>query len=79
MWIQLFSRAREVVGAGSIEVDMPEACIVGVLRERIAAAAPGLRDVLAVSRVAVNHEFAGDSVIVLPSDEVAIIPPVSGG
>jgi molybdopterin converting factor subunit 1 len=30
-------------------------------------------------RVAVNHEFVRDDRIVIEGDEVAIIPPVSGG
>ena len=29
--------------------------------------------------IAVNHEYAEDSVVISESDELAIIPPVSGG
>ncbi|KAA0228705.1 MAG: MoaD/ThiS family protein [Armatimonadetes bacterium] len=31
------------------------------------------------ARVAVNHEFVGDDATISPGDEVAVVPPVSGG
>ncbi|MBY0514544.1 MAG: MoaD/ThiS family protein, partial [Gemmataceae bacterium] len=34
---------------------------------------------LAVCAVAVNHDFADDARALSPADEVAVIPPVSGG
>jgi molybdopterin converting factor small subunit len=52
---------------------------VGELRARLARDCPPLAELLAKSAVAVNHDFADDSRSLSPNDEIAIIPPVSGG
>jgi MoaE-MoaD fusion protein len=41
--------------------------------------APALRDVIGAARPVVNQEFAGPDQIVAATDEVALLPPVSGG
>ncbi len=40
---------------------------------------PGLETVRPTARVARNHAFANLTDTLLPDDEIAIIPPVSGG
>ena len=40
---------------------------------------PGVRELLPPCRVAVNQEFVGGDHVVGEGDEVAVIPPVSGG
>ena len=40
---------------------------------------PGLDPALAAAMVAVNLEYVGPDFRLNPGDEVAIIPPVSGG
>jgi molybdopterin converting factor subunit 1 len=77
--IHLFSRARELAGAGSVDVPLPPGETVAALRTRLAEQIPALRELLAVSRIAVNHDFAADTAALQEADEVAVIPPVSGG
>ena len=80
--VRLFARARELAGTESITVSGPPEMRymnVATLRQQLARACPELTALLTVSAIAVNHEFASDEQILLPLDEVAVIPPVSGG
>lgn len=75
--LRLFAAAREAAGTGR---DHVAGATVG---EVLAAArhryGPSFAAVLAVSRVWVNGEAAGEDVRVTEADEVAVLPPVSGG
>ncbi len=77
--VRLFARARELAGAGELAVSLASGSTVADLRGAILELVPALRDLLAVSAVAVNHDFATDADTLRETDEVAIIPPVSGG
>ena len=77
--VQLFARARDLAEAERLSVELPAGANVAELRSAIVEQVPALASLLAVSAVAVNHDFATDEVVLLDSDEVAIIPPVSGG
>ena len=77
--VQLFARARDIVGTSSVLLELPEGATVGRLRQRLAEEQPALAALLERSAMAVNDEFAEDEAI-LPADaEVALLPPVSGG
>jgi molybdopterin converting factor small subunit len=45
----------------------------------VAERAPALREVIGAARPVVNREFAGLEQPVAATDEVALLPPVSGG
>jgi molybdopterin converting factor small subunit len=45
----------------------------------VAEQAPALRDVIGAARPVVNREFAGPEQPIAATDEVALLPPVSGG
>lgn len=49
------------------------------LKKEVARAEPKLAELLPAVRVAVNRVFAEDDAVVGPDDELALIPPVSGG
>jgi molybdopterin converting factor small subunit len=75
MTILLFGRFRDSLGP-SVTLKVTT---VADVRIALAALAPELTALLAVSRIAVNLDFATDDQAFQPTDEVAIIPPVSGG
>jgi sulfur-carrier protein len=75
----LFAAARELAGADFLRLDLPAGATVADLRITISHDFPTLAPLLARSAVAVNQDFAEDSRVLTASDEVAIIPPVSGG
>ena len=77
--VRLFARARDLGGADTVSVELPPGTTVAELRRRIGAVSPALVTLLPRCAVAVNGDFAADDRIVLASDEVAILPPVSGG
>lgn len=75
--LRLFAAAREAAGTGR---DTLAGSTVGevlaVARERYG---PRFAEVLAGSRVWVNGEPASEEQAVRREDEVAVLPPVSGG
>jgi molybdopterin converting factor subunit 1 len=77
--VLLFARLRDVAGTDRVSVVLPAASTVADVRHRLAAAHPDLAGLLDRSAVAVNHDFADDARVLTPGDEVAVIPPVSGG
>lgn len=77
--VHLFAAARDLVGHPTVVIDLSAGATVGDVRARLSARHPDLTRVLGRSAIAVNHEYAEDSHSVSPADEVAVIPPVSGG
>ncbi|HLF40829.1 MAG TPA: MoaD/ThiS family protein [Acidimicrobiia bacterium] len=77
--LRLFARAREAAGRSSDDI---EAATVGELLDRACAAyGSEFAAVLGASKVWLNGEEpeAGRETRLAPGDEVAVLPPVSGG
>ncbi len=74
--VKLFAQMRDLFGGESVAV---EARTVAGLRLALNALRPAAAPLLTRCRVAVNLEFVDDDHNVTSSDEVAVIPPVSGG
>jgi molybdopterin synthase catalytic subunit len=70
--VRLFAGLRERAGSTHVDVDLPEDASVADL-----LAVMGLKPGQCV--VALNREYAPADARVLATDEVALIPPVSGG
>ena len=75
--VRFFGPAR--VAAGQSEVDIAGSTVGQVLASAEARFGEGLARVVATSRIWVNGETASASDPVGREDEVAVIPPVSGG
>jgi molybdopterin converting factor small subunit len=75
----LFALARDLAGANEIELNLPSPATVGDVRRAVSRARPTLADVVARATFAVNNRYADDPTMVSPADDVACIPPVSGG
>jgi len=78
--VRLFAILRERAGRDSVEIELPEGATVADAFERLAAA-PGLGELVGrlPLRMAVNREYAGEATAIAPGDELALIPPISGG
>ncbi len=75
--LRMFASAREAAGTGT---DMVEGNTVGeVLDVAVDRYGAAFAAVLGTCRVWVNGDVADRSAVVAPSDEVAVLPPVSGG
>jgi molybdopterin converting factor subunit 1 len=72
--IRLFAALRERAGAGQVALELPDGA-------RVADALAALRELTAGVPVvlAVNREYAAEDRELAAGDEVALIPPVSGG
>ena len=77
--LKLFAAAKDLLGASSIEVEVPAGATVGDLRKVMAELSPGLAPVAKSSMYAVGIEYVVDDFTLKEGDEVACIPPVSGG
>jgi sulfur-carrier protein len=77
--VKLFAAGRELAGAGEAVVDVGAAPCVGDVRRALAEQYAALAPLASQSLMAVNAEYADDTTLVSPRDEVALIPPVSGG
>jgi molybdopterin synthase catalytic subunit/molybdopterin converting factor small subunit len=70
--VRLFAGLRERAGSDRIEVELPEPATVADL---LAAMELAPRSCVA----AINREYADPGARIAPGDEVALVPPVSGG
>jgi molybdopterin converting factor small subunit len=75
--LRLFAAARDV--AGTARAELEGATVGAVLDAAVARFGPGLGAVIDASRVWLNGEPATRDDAVGPADEVAVLPPVSGG
>lgn len=75
--LRLFASAREAAGTSSAEI--PGATVDDVLAAAVSRFGNGFAGVLATSKVWVNGEEVPLDQPVSDKDEVAVLPPVSGG
>jgi molybdopterin converting factor subunit 1 len=77
--VRLFARAKDIVGADAVSLELPDGARVNDLRRRLTVDHPTLAALLERSAIAVENEFADDDVVLSPLAEIALLPPVSGG
>ncbi len=77
--VRLFARLRELAGTSEMEVEIGEGMPVGEVFELVRARIPCLAGQQLPVAFAVNARYVAPDHPVGPGDEVAIIPPVSGG
>ena len=77
--VKLFAAAKDIAARSEIEVEVGENADVAALKQAISDALPTLKDLLARSHVAVDQQYAGNAIKLAPNQEIALIPPVSGG
>jgi MoaE-MoaD fusion protein len=72
--VRLFAGLRERAGAGEVELELPDGARVADALERMRGLTDGVPVVMAV-----NREYADATRTLHAGDEIALIPPVSGG
>ena len=77
--VHAFGLSAELVGWPSREVELPVDATLAALIERLEAECPRLVEARGQLRFAVNEQYAADDATLKTGDEVALIPPVSGG
>lgn len=76
--VLLFGITRDLVGQSTVAVPLTKGTRVADLMTHLNEQYPALANVKSIL-VAVNSEYAEPDTLLTPSDEVALIPPVSGG
>ncbi|TAM60742.1 MoaD/ThiS family protein [bacterium] len=77
--IVAYARARELLGAAELQLEIPGSATLAQLRQHLQHQAPRLGELGASLRFARNGTLAGEDEILREDDEVALLPPVSGG
>jgi molybdopterin converting factor subunit 1 len=77
--IRLFARLREIAGASELERTLPDGATAGAAWNALVGEFPALKDYGAAVSCAVNEEYTKLTATLEDGDEVAFLPPVSGG
>ena len=77
--VKLFGSIREAAGAKELAVVVPEGSTVADLRALLARDHPSFEEMADRLRVSVNYEIVRGNSALAEGDEVAFLPPVSGG
>lgn len=77
--VKLFAVLRDAAGTAALELDVPSGASAGDLRPILASQFPAIGRYLSRTALAVNHAYASAETELHEGDEVALIPPVSGG
>ncbi len=79
MTILYFAHARRLTGCAEETIASNAALTVDQLWGKLLDRHPELSSLRASCRLACNQQFANADTLIQPTDEVAVIPPVSGG
>ncbi len=77
--VLLFARLKEIAGAGRLERDVREPATVASVWDALAHEYPELGRYTSSVSGAINAEYARMTSAVADGDEIAFLPPVSGG
>jgi molybdopterin synthase sulfur carrier subunit len=77
--VRVFASLREILGKDEVEVDLPEGTTVEGLWTQLVSDDGRLEPFTKSINFAINHDFVGKETPLSPNDEIAFLPPVSGG
>ena len=77
--VKLFAVLREQAGVSAIPLDLADQSTVDTALQHILNSHPVLMPFLSKSACAVNQAYSSRQTILKEGDELALIPPVSGG
>jgi molybdopterin converting factor subunit 1 len=77
--VLFFGGLKDLAGKSSDLLELPDGAFVRDVLSHYLAQVPQMRGLLASLAVAVNQEYAGAETVLRCDDEVALLPPVSGG
>jgi molybdopterin converting factor subunit 1 len=77
--VLFFGTLKDLLGRSSDTLELPEGATLKVVLSHYARQAPHLQALLPSLALSVNQEYAGADHPLRSGDEVALLPPVSGG
>jgi molybdopterin synthase catalytic subunit len=77
--VLFFGVLKELVGRSSETIELPEGARVEAVLRHYSRQAPRFQAMLPALALSVNQEYSSADWVLRPGDEVALLPPVSGG
>ena len=77
--VRLFARLRDLAGSGELVRDVADPATVRTVWQALVAELPAIQEYERTMSVAVNADYSKMTSPVKEGDEVAFLPPVSGG
>jgi molybdopterin synthase catalytic subunit len=77
--VLFFGMLKDLAGRASESLDLPEDATLGDVLSHYQERVPSFKSLTAALAMSVNQEYAGPEAKLQPGDEVALLPPVSGG
>lgn len=77
--VLLFAGVKELLQSDAVTLELPDSATIADVRKAIIAVANNNSELLLRCMFAVDSEFASDETPVTAQNEIACIPPVSGG
>lgn len=76
--IRTYGIAREIIGASVLEISIPENASAESVLKQVQHQFPKLQHLRSLA-LAINESYADSGQIIRSTDDLALIPPVSGG
>ncbi|MEN0005343.1 MAG: MoaD/ThiS family protein [Bacteroidota bacterium] len=73
-----FGIAKDIVGGPQCQLNVPAEITAKELKAQLLQQYPAFQDLRSLA-IAINNTYATDDQVISPTDEVVLIPPVSGG
>ncbi len=77
--VKLFAAARQAVDQELLEIELGDGATITDLKNELVKQFPQFESMRDHLLVAVDAEYAKEDQVLMPGQEIALIPPVSGG
>lgn len=77
--LKLFAILRDRAGVAESRLDLPDGCTVSQAKVMLLEELPALRDFVDRCAYAINRNYVRADAVLHDGDDLALIPPVSGG
>ena len=77
--VRLFAGLRDLVGSRDVELELADGATVADLRDELSSRYPAVIPIMGTLVCAVNEDYVSNDHRLSPGDDVALVPPVSGG
>ena len=77
--VKFFALARDKAGTGDVRLEVPVIATVDSVAKTLGEKYPELASMLSKVAFAINQSYVTADVLLKDGDELAVIPPVSGG